>query len=372
MNTHLSYLLVVLISIFISSCTDDSESDQDQEIQFGFDTMLMNYSVKKETLLSFNCKGTGLMDRIELHINGQKHQSWIDPKTQAFETDISDLELGIYSMELLGYNKNKLISADGRNLIVNASAAPQELYYKFKKSHPHDPTNFTQGYEFYRGKLYESTGNPNNNNSSKIAEVNHQTGASIRKQNQPNPIFGEGITILESKVYQISWQNQKCFVYDLNTFSLDTTFSYQGEGWGLCNDGQNIIMSNGTHELVYRDPSNFKVVKRISVHTEIGPITNLNELEFHKGRVYANVWMGEQRRQTDPRIDLSKIVEINPNNGRVTGYLDIRNLIEKSYKKGVPNGIAYRKETNSFWLTGKYWNEAYEIQITAKNTLEIR
>ena len=362
MNKQLNFFFFAVLMIFICGCTDTVDKESDNPIEFGFDSMLSNYSVKSGSVLSFNCKGAQSMDLIELYINGEKQESWSSPSKRVFESTISK-DLGVYSMELRGYQKNELISADGRNLIVNASLGPEYLNYEFKASHPHNPTNFTQGYEFFNGKLFESTGNPNNNGATKIAEINHRTGASIREQNQPNPIFGEGITILGSRIFQISWQNQKCFVYDLNSFMLDTSFIYHGEGWGLCNDGHNIIMSNGTHELVYRDPSSFEVIKRVSVHTDKGAVTNLNELEFHNERVYANVWTAEQRRQQDSGIDLNKIVEINPKNGRVSGILDIRELIDKSFKKGVPNGIAYRKSTNTFWVTGKYWNEAYEIQI---------
>ncbi len=358
---------IPLIVLFFS-CTDTSESEENQFIEFGFESNRLNYSVKKDEILSFVCKGAKAMDVIDLYINGTKYETWTDPSSGAFQIDIN-MSLGVYSMELRGFQKNKLVSADSRNLIVNAAEKPLELIYDLKGSHPHSTTHFTQGYEFYNGKLFESTGNPNNDGSTKIAEINEKTGLSVREKEQPNPIFGEGITILGSHIYQISWRDQKCFVYDLNTFELDTSFMYQGEGWGLCNDGNSIIMSNGTHELVYRDPSSFNVIKRISVHTDKGLVTNLNEIEFHNGRVYANVWMSEQRRQQDPSIDLTKIVEINPKEGSVTGILDIRSLIEMSKKKGVPNGIAYRKSSNTFWLTGKYWNEAYEVQIKAKSIL---
>ena len=122
-------------------------------------------------------------------------------------------------------------------------------------------------------------------------------------------------------------------------------------------------MSDGTHELVYRDSDDFSVIKTLSVHTDRAPVTNLNELEFCEGYIYANIWTGEQRRQQDSRIDLSKIVRIDASTGVVDGIIDIRELIDKSFKKGVPNGIAYRKANNNFWLTGKYWNEAYEVSI---------
>lgn len=364
MNRFLYILLCTSLLIF--SCSDETNVSEEPIVEFGFDSALSNYALKEGATLTFACKGAQSMDLVELYVNGEKTESWINPSISNFESAIS-LSLGIYSMEIRGYRKSKLIAADGRNLIVNASVGPENLSYEFVSSHPHNPTNFTQGYEFHEGKLFESTGNPNNDGSTKIAEINYRTGVSSREKSQPNPIFGEGITILNGQIFQISWQNQKCFVYDLNTFELDTSFIYHGEGWGLCNDGEFIIMSNGTHELVYRDPQSFKVNKRLSVHTDRGIVTNLNEIEFFDDDVYANIWTGEQRRQQDARIDLTKIVRIDSNTGAVTGVLDIRDLIDKSFKKGVPNGIAYRKSTNTFWLTGKYWNEAYEIAIEAKN-----
>ncbi|MDO7614108.1 MAG: glutaminyl-peptide cyclotransferase [Crocinitomicaceae bacterium] len=366
MNKPYFILTLIFLSTLFFSCTETSENEDDKLIDFGFESSRLNFAVKKDATLPFNCKNAKLMDAIELYVNGEKYKEWSNPSSTSFEVNVN-LNLGVYSMELRGYQKNKLISADGRNLIVNAAEKPLELIYDLIGSHPHNSTHFTQGYEFHNGKLFESTGNPNNDGSTKIAELNEKTGSSIREKGQPNPIFGEGITILGSNIYQVSWQNQKCFVYDLNTFEMDTMFIYQGEGWGLCNDGESIIMSNGTHELVYRDPFSFKIIKRVSVHTDKGVVTNLNEIEYHNDRVYANVWMSEQRRQQDPGVDLTKIMEINPKNGTVTGILDIKGLVQKSNKKGVPNGIAYRKSSNTFWLTGKYWNEAYEVQINTKS-----
>ena len=354
--------LSIGLFFFIFSCSDESDVSDAQIIEFGFDTTSSHYSTKRGSWLQFYCKGAQSMDLIELYINEKKAETWINPSSDNFKTLIS-LDLGIYPIEIRAYQESKLISADARRLIVNARSTPKSISFDLISSHPHNPTNFTQGYEFSNGKLFESTGNPNNDGSTKVAEINQKTGISIRERGQPNPIFGEGITILGNKVYQISWQNQKCFVYDVNTFELDTSYIYHGEGWGLCNDGKYIIMSNGTHELTYRDPVDFSEIKTLSVHTDRAAVTNLNELEFSEGYIYANIWTGEQRRQQDSRIDLSKIVRIDANNGEVDGIIDIRELIDKSFKKGVPNGIAYRKANNKFWLTGKYWNEAYEISI---------
>ena len=154
-------------------------------------------------------------------------------------------------------------------------------------------------FEFYNNVLFESTGNPNQTNATKVARIDTNTGASISVVSQPNPIFGEGITILESKIYQISWQDKKCFIYDVSDLRLIDSMRYDGEGWGLCNNDEYIIMSNGTNELTVRNPETFEVIETIKVHSDRGPVTNLNELEYYNGRIYANIWISEQRKQFD-------------------------------------------------------------------------
>ena len=361
------YFSHILIVILIVACSDENSDKQENSIDFGFTLMRTNYKIQQGELFSFNCKGISLLDRIELHLNGEKYKSWNQPKSNLFQVKTDGLKLGTYSIEIRGFNNNELISSDGRLLMINSPDSVKNIDYEFVSSHPHNPNHFTQGYEFYKDRLYESTGNPSNQGTTKVAEIDSKTGLSLREVKQPNPIFGEGISILGSKVFQISWRDQKCFVYDLNTFQQDTVFVYSGEGWGLCNDKSHIIMSNGTHELVYRDPLTFKVVKRISVHSDVAPVTNLNELEFYNGRIYANLWRNELRHQEDSRMNFSKILEINPENGKVTGYIDLRDLIERSIKPGVPNGIAFRTSSNTLWITGKNWNEAYEIKLDTKN-----
>ncbi len=363
MKKKIFHLCLIYLLFLIGSCSDQSDQTQETRIDFGFTLMRTNYMIQKGGLFSFNCKGVSSMDRIEFYINGENRQSWNQPESDLFQVKTDGIELGVYSIEIRGFKNNELIAADGRVLMVNSNESPKQIGYELVSSHPHNPNNFTQGYEFHNDRLYESTGNPNNRGTTKVAEIDYKTGASIRETTQPNPIFGEGMSILGSKVYQISWRDQKCFVYDINTFELDTVFIYSGEGWGLCNDETSLIMSNGTNEIVYRDPLNFEITKRISVHSDEGPVTNLNELEFYDGRVYANLWRNEIRNQQDSRMNFSKIIEINPQNGQVTGQIDIRDLIERSIKSGVPNGIAFRASTETFWITGKYWNEAYEIKV---------
>jgi glutamine cyclotransferase len=165
--------------------------------------------------------------------------------------------------------------------------------------------------------------------------------------------FGEGITILGDKLYQLTWQNQKCFVYDKKTMQVTGDFSYQGEGWGMCNDGKSIITSDGTEYLYFRNPKNFQIDHYIQVYDNIGPRTNLNELEYIDGKIYANVYT------------TSTLVVIDPNTGKVLEEIDASELVTKGKNGGdVLNGIAYNRLNKKLYLTGKYWSLTFEVSLT--------
>ena len=361
-------LAIVLVIAFILPYIGKNESDTKVLPDFGFKSSSTYLTVQQGKSFVFSCSGSETLDSIKLSINGTNVNTW-DTESQAltFELPTEGYDLGTYSIELSGFSSGNNVSNDERFLFVNANNTLQEQQFELIDTHPHNPDNFTQGYEFFNDKLYESTGNPRQTSATMVAEINQQTGNSIKEIKQPNPIFGEGITILGSKVFQVSWQDEKCFVYDLPALSVLDTLNYQGEGWGLCNDGTNIIMSNGTNQLTFRDPNDFEILKTIEVHSDRGPVTNLNELDYVNGRIYANVWMSEQRFQHDVRMNLTKIVVINPETGAVESYIDLKEILKKASATNVPNGIAYRKSTNTFWLTGKYWNQVYEIALKTKN-----
>ena len=368
-------LAIILVIAFVLPYIWKEEPITEQMFDFGFKSSSTFLSVQQGKPFVFDMNTGQNIDRIELSLNGnlvksweaEEKKVWIESEVLTFQIPTQGYALGTYSIQLSGFSSGKLMNNDERFLFVNANNEVQEQEFELLNTHPHNPNNFTQGYEFFEDKLYESTGNPSQTNATIVAQINLNTGASIREVKQPNPIFGEGITILGSKVYQASWQDEKCFVYDLEGLNVLDTLNYQGEGWGLCNDGTNIIMSNGTNKLTFRDSKNFEVIKTIEVHSDRGPVTNLNELDYVNGRIYANVWMSEQRFQHDSRMNLTKIVVIHPETGAVESFIDIQNIIIKASATNVPNGIAYRKKTNTFWLTGKYWNQVYEISLNAKN-----
>jgi len=234
---------------------------------------------------------------------------------------------------------------------------PASISYTILSVLPHDSSAFTQGFEFYNGILYESTGNPASvANASWIGPVNLKSGIADKKIFLPANFFGEGITILNDKIYQLTWQNQKGFVYDAKTFKKITEFSYSGEGWGITNDGKSLIVSNGSNQIQYWDPTTFKQTKVLSVQDHTGMKNNLNELEFINGSIYANVWTTDQ------------ILKIDTATGNVTGVMNLSNLRTTYPELNTPpaevlNGIAWDSTSKRMLITGKYWPKMFELKL---------
>jgi glutamine cyclotransferase len=223
--------------------------------------------------------------------------------------------------------------------------------YKIIKVFPHDPEAFTQGLVFHQRALYEGTGLPG---KSTLRKVNPETGRVLKMVQLPDPYFGEGITLWEDKIIQLTWRSGVGLVYDRETFRLLKRFNFFTEGWGITQDGKQLIMSDGTSFLYFWDPDSFKEIKRIQVHDRGIPITGLNELEYIKGEVFANVY------PTD------RIVRISPQTGQVTGWIDLRGLLsakDQTRPVDVLNGIAYDERRDRILVTGKYWPNLFEIRL---------
>jgi glutamine cyclotransferase len=244
--------------------------------------------------------------------------------------------------------------------ITNHLPAPQPITFTVDAVYPHDNKAFTQGLQFYKGKLYEGTGEPN---QSSLRIVDIKSGTPEKKFTYADPqIFGEGVTIFNNKIYQLTWQNNKVFVYNLNDISRSTEIlNWKYEGWGLTNDGKNLIISDGTDKLYYVLPDDttkeMKIQKILSVADNRGAVDSLNELEYINGYVYANRWYSNQ------------IVKIDTANGHVVGKLDMTGLLQQ-YAQGyqandsdVLNGIAYDSTTKKFYITGKNWPRLFEIRL---------
>lgn len=216
---------------------------------------------------------------------------------------------------------------------------------------PHDPDAYTQGLVFHDGKLLESTGREG---QSSLRSVELETGTILKKVDVPRPFFAEGITLFNGKIYQLTWLHGRGFVYDAFTFAQLGEFSYQGEGWGLTNDGKSLVLSDGTNRIRFLDPSTFQVVKTIAVFDGRVPVNSLNELEYVQGKILANVWHD------------NRIARINPDTGRVEGWIDLRGLRERitvNNGEAVLNGIAYDEKGNRLFVTGKLWPKLFEVRL---------
>ena len=214
---------------------------------------------------------------------------------------------------------------------------------------PHDPSAYTQGFDFRREALFEGTGL---NGRSSLRRVDLTTGEVLRQVDLAERFFGEGIVVLGRRVYQLTWQSERAFVYDRRTFRRLRRFSYVGEGWGLTHDGTRLIMSDGTSTIDFRDPETFEVIDTLEVTEGGEPVSSLNELEWVNGEIFANVY---------PTND---VVRIDPETGEVTGHLDMTPLKEQEPNGEVPNGIAYMGGEDRLFVTGKLWSWVYEIRLT--------
>ena len=237
-------------------------------------------------------------------------------------------------------------------------AGPDEkpaLYgYQVVRSYPHDRSAFTQGLIVRDGVFYEGTGQFG---QSTLRKVKIETGEVLQNKVIAPEYFGEGITEWKGSIVQLTWQTQVGFVYDMKTFERTKTWSYKGEGWGLTHDGTHLIMSDGTPALRFLDPSTLTEVSRVTVRDGATPLQHINELEYIKGEVYANVWL------TD------RIARIDPKSGRVTGWIDLAGLLsaaERGSNDAVLNGIAYDAASDRLFVTGKWWPRVFEIKLVKR------
>ena len=223
--------------------------------------------------------------------------------------------------------------------------------YTVVRSYPHDPEAFTQGLEYVDGVLYESTGL---NGRSGIRRVNLNTGEVLQIQPLDAAYFGEGITVWKNRIIQLTWQSGLGFVYDRQTFQRQRTFNYTGEGWGLTHDGTRLLMSDGSESgtLRWLEPETLKPIGALKVTDAGRPVARLNELEFVKGEIFANVWQSD------------RIAIISPTSGRVTAWLDLHGLLDPH--PDVLNGIAYDAKGDRLFVTGKLWPRIFEIKVTPR------
>ncbi len=237
---------------------------------------------------------------------------------------------------------------------VKADKVPRYGYEVVNKW-PHDAEAFTQGLVFHEGALIESTGQYG---ESTLRRVEMKTGKVLEKVDVPPTYFAEGLTIFDGKLYQLTWQHHKGFIYDLKSLKKQGEFRYDGEGWGLTSDGESLILSDGTNQIRFIDPKSYEVKRTITVRDEGGqPLREINELEYVKGEIYANVWHKDW------------IARIDPRTGRIVGWIDLKGLLapgEVGDEEAVLNGIAYDEAGGRLFVTGKLWPRLFEIKLKEK------
>lgn len=311
------------------------------------------YSSNDEITIAFSSKKDVVADSAEYFINGEKVAS-TGKGINTCTLRLPDRKMGNSPVKVIAWYPEDKQGIASVNIRVKPDKAPDRYTWKIVKTLPHDPQAYTQGLTYLDGHMYEGTGQYG---ESTLRKTDMVTGKILSVLGIDNQLFGEGITIYKDKIYQITWRSRKGFIYDLKTFQLESTFTYNSEGWGITTAGDKLIMSDGSHKLYHIAPSTFNIIKEVEVFDNNGEVTRLNELEYIDGLVWANVWL------TD------RIVAINPETGKVVGEMDMNNLLPAADrarlddKDDVLNGIAYNPDKGTFYLTGKKWPKMFEVSV---------
>ncbi|MBR2026080.1 MAG: glutaminyl-peptide cyclotransferase [Alistipes sp.] len=242
----------------------------------------------------------------------------------------------------------------GRKVAAPQAVEPQFYTYRVVAEYPHSRTSYTQGLQFIDGELWEGTGEYGH---SRLMRTDLATGKILEKSENPKDEFGEGITLLGDKIYQLTWLNGKMHIYDRKSLAHLATHIYKGEGWGLTTDGAKLYMSDGTHAIRVINPETLQQERRFGVTLRGESLQNINELEWIDGKIWANIYTTDY------------IAIINPENGVVEGVVNLSGILpttERDYKTDILNGIAYDKATNRIFVTGKNWSKLFEIKIIAQ------
>ncbi|MHB1147003.1 MAG: glutaminyl-peptide cyclotransferase [Lutibacter sp.] len=305
--------------------------------------------------ISVSEKNNKTIDSVQFLLDDKKVKSDITSAT----LKINDYKLGKHVITAIIFYENNTAKIT-ETVYFLADTLPEIYSYKIINTFPHDKGAYTQGLEFYNGFLYEGTGKKG---SSSIRKVELKTGKVLQQKDIDAQYFGEGITIFNNKLYQLTWQSGIGFVYDLNTFEQEKTFNYtkSQEGWGLSHNGEKLIKTDGTEIIWFLDPETLVEESYIEVYTNERKVEKLNELEFVNGLIYANIWQQ------------NAILMINPATGKVEGVAnlnDLKTTIEKEQAiedtDEVLNGIAFDKNSNRLFVTGKHWSKLYEIELIKK------
>lgn len=347
-------LAFILLGLVLTNCRGTKEdffSINEEKIK-------AQYTVNDKLSLEILNLKSQKVDSVVYNINNKRVGS--NNGTSTFSFDLKNQKLGYQNIKAeVFYDGTTEI--DSTRIEVVSATEPKLLKYTIVNTYPHDITAYTQGLEFYRDTLYEGTGNGAGNGTglrgiSSLRKTNYKTGEVYKKVELGQDYFGEGITILNNKVYQLTWLNNEGYVYNADTFKKEKTFQYfkKIEGWGLTNDGKNLYQSDGSEKIYKLDPETLKEVDYVNVYAGGTKIKQLNELEWIDGKIYGNVYTK------------NAIAIINPLNGSIEGIIDMAELKKKITlhpDSDEFNGIAYNPKTKTIFVTGKNWDKMFEIKI---------
>lgn len=306
----------------------------------------------KITVILENTSNNNKPDSVGLYFNGRlvtvlKAEPWEFTIPASFVS-----ATGRRALKAVAYLEGKTRTTITRYPVVFSDITPARNSYKVIHSYTHDKAAFTQGLFYNNGVLFEGTGQEN---GSSLREVELATGNVLRQLSLSPSLFGEGITLYNERIYQVTWTSKVGFVYDKVTFNQINKIYYDTQGWGLTTAGDKIVMSDGTHVLYFYDPESFTVTSQIEVYDNIKKVDQLNELEYINGEIWANIW----------NTDL--IARVDPSSGKVLAYIDLKNILNDPATDthvNVLNGIAFDKEGNRIFITGKNWPKLFEIKVT--------
>ena len=346
-SRRLIIFLFLLSVLQLESCDENSESDNisvstnitDKKIQLN-DTLKIILSKSLKNLV-FEIKTNNQIKKItpiDLNIENNNQYNFL----------LNNLTLGKKELIIKSVNTEKKV-----NFTLLNNIAPKVYDYEIINEFPRSMNSYTQGLEFYNDTLYESLGRYG---QSKLVKVEFRTGKKLKEINLASEYFAEGITILNNKIFQLTWKEKVGFVYDIDNFNKINSFEYKNslEGWGICNNGIKLYKSDGTEKIWLLDPENLKEENYIEIYTNKNKVVGLNELEWINGKIYANRYL------------FDGIAIINPENGAIEGVINLstlKNKVTQHENLDVINGIAYNKKRNSIFVTGKMWDKLFEIRI---------
>lgn len=345
----------IVLGIISTSCKED-ENELKNLFSIENPTIKPILKLEESIDLVLQNKENKTIDSVIYYINDVKIGSVKGNEKLPFS--LNNQKLGNKTIKALVYFDGKNIDITS-GFTIYASSEPKILNYKILNTYAHDMKAYTQGFEFYRDTLFEGTGNGAGNTTgikgkSSLRKTDYKSGKVLKSIELDDQYFGEGITILNNKVYQLTWRNKEGYVYNADTFKKEKTFSYNMEGWGLTNDGNKLYMSDGSEKIYILNPETFQVEDYISVYTNGSKIEELNELEWVNGKIFANVYQKDA------------IAIINPKNGAIEAILnlsDLKNKVTKHPDIDVLNGIAYNPKTKTYFVTGKNWDKTFEITV---------